>query len=229
MKKLDLHAIYARVALGSAAIVWCGSFAGSAAELNHFGGKAQMTLPGTLPVSLDLVAVAAAAARAAKPKDTMAKWVLRVFTLASLLIQVATTPWTTDLVMNVCYAIARGAPVAGGWVSFELALRAMDDEDAEVADHADVQPEPAPCPSEQICHLSVDPEPEPAGPVEEAIEELLVADLVPHAQDALERIRAKGHKVCVRNLINEMAAAGHPAGTNARAERLMEQCEGSLV
>lgn len=203
--------IYARVAQGAAGIVWAGSFAGSAAELNHFGGRAHMALPASLPISLDLVAVAGAAALAARPGDRLARWTLRLFTLASLLLQVATTPWTDEgLVTNVCYAIARAAPVVGGYLTFELTLRAVPE--PESPEEGAEWPQGA----RRAPALALAPEPAP-----EPILEPLVQELLPLAQRVAAELRRRGHEVRRHNLLRGMAALGRPVGSPAHADALL--------
>lgn len=194
----------ARVAQVSALVVWAGAFLGSAAELTKVGETAGMAVPASLPISLDLVAVAAAAARAARPDDALAEWGLRVFTLVSLILQVATTPWPANdrPLTFACSCIARAAPVLGSWLAFELTLRAAA-APAEAAQGA--QERPAELTGPILC-------PEPLGAVDE---------LLPVARQAVAELRRRGWKISRRNLLNAMADLGQPVGSHQRADALL--------
>jgi hypothetical protein len=204
-----------RVALAAAVIVTAGAFIGSASSLYAIGTHALMAAPWSLPVSLDLAAVGAAAAIRCRRTDALAWFTLVTATAISTVMQVLDAP--DDLLSRVSH----GAPPIAALLCFELALRAMRPDlqqtPAPAVEPAPVvsgQPKPAPPPPSLRPRRATRPRP-PAGravPLEK---------LIPVAESAAAGLAREGRNLSRRSLQEALKAAGHPVGTT-RAGQLLD-------
>lgn len=209
------RSIHARLALAASGIVTAGSFAGSATALYKIANEAQMDAAWSLPISLDLVAMAAASARAARPTDRFAQGVLFLATVVSLALQVCAAP------PSLAARVAHGAPVIAAYLSFELALRSMETAPAaEVAptvettnDGASTAPPPPAAP------------PVPAGPARRPRASYL--ELLPVAERVAADLAAEGAKLSRRAFQGAMEAAGHPVASSGTADKLLAHLRAS--
>lgn len=198
------RSVHARIALGASAIVTAGSFLGSASALYKIANDAQMDAAWSLPISLDLVAMAAASRRAACPKDRFAQGVLFIATAVSLALQVCAAPPT------LAARIAHGSPVIAAYLSFELALRNMEAEPvAEIAPTITTTDEGA----------STAPPPPVAPKTRRPRRSHL--ELLPTALTVAAELQEQGRNLSRRAFQEAMAAAGTPVTSNGTADKLL--------
>jgi hypothetical protein len=203
-----------RVALAAAVIVTAGAFIGSASSLYAIGTHALMAAPWSLPVSLDLAAVGAAAAIRCRRTDSLAWFTLVTATAISTVMQVLDAP--ADLLSRVSH----GAPPVAALLCFELALRAMRPDHVEpmpADEPASVADEPAPAPATS----TADRPPRRAARVRQpARRSIPLENLIPVAETAAADLAREGRNLSRRSLQEALKAAGHPVGTTRATELL---------
>jgi hypothetical protein len=203
-----------RVALASAVVVTAGAFIGSASSLFAIGIHAQMAAPWSLPMSLDLAAVVAAAAIRCRRADGLAWFTLITATAISTVMQVLDAP------PALLSRVSHGAPPVAALLCFELALRAMHP-DATTAEATaavvlpDAPPPPA-APEPTRTRRAPAPRPRRAAPRHASLDEL-----IPLAETVAAELATAGRNLSRRALQDGLKAAGRPVGTT-RASQLLD-------
>jgi uncharacterized membrane protein (UPF0136 family) len=221
----------ARVSLVAAVAVALGAVAGSASALLRIGTDAGMSVPWSLPVGLDAVAIVAATAVRRHRTDRLAWATLLVATGLSTWLQVLAAP--DGLVNRMAHAV----PPVAVLVSFELFLRATGTPETTETTG------PVPDPSGDHLAVLVGSNglgPVPAGtalvPVSAptgtgattpvpVVETTVAAvetndDLVALAETVAAELVRQGRSLSRRSLMDGLRAAGRPVGTNRAAQLL---------
>jgi hypothetical protein len=202
-----------RVALASAVVVTAGAFIGSASSLFAIGIHAQMAAPWSLPMSLDLAAVVAAAAIRCRRADGLAWFTLITATAISTVMQVLDAP------PALLSRVSHGAPPVAALLCFELALRAMrPDVTAAEATAAVVLPDAPPPADPEPTSTRQAPKPRPRRP---APRPASLDELIPLAETVAADLATAGRNLSRRALQDGLKAAGRPVGTT-RASQLLD-------
>jgi hypothetical protein len=221
----------ARVALVAAVAVALGAIVGSASALLSIGTQAGMSVPWSLPVGLDAVAIVAATAVRRRRTDRLAWATLLAATGLSTWLQVLAAP---DGLVN---RLAHAVPPVAVLVSFELFLRATETSDeagttpptaapVETAPSAsapalalvettpDTGPQTAtaavrsrPVPLARTTSRAATPAPNRPRPGDRG------GELVALAETVADRLAAEGRSLSRRSLQDGLKAAGRPVGT----------------
>jgi hypothetical protein len=116
-------AFTAWVARLAAVAVAAGAVVGSSAHLLEIATEAGMVAPWSLPVGLDCVALAAAAARRWHRDDPYARRALAAAVMLSAALQVADA---FHIPVNVLAPVLYAVPPLAAWLAFEMFLRASE-------------------------------------------------------------------------------------------------------
>jgi hypothetical protein len=217
---------HARAALAGAMAMAAGAFAGSASALMDIAGPthARMSLPPSLVLSLDGVALVAAFVVHGRPRDWWAWLALLTATALSTALQVASAPPV------LIYQAAHAAPPVFSLVAFHLAMRvtrpapAPPVEAVAAVEHVE-RPNPPADAAPSSPEPGQAPKPAPRSRPRPAARTRPVsvpfAELVPVAEQVAAELAAAGRSLSRRSLQDGLRAAGHPVGTG-RATQLLD-------
>jgi hypothetical protein len=195
-----------------------GAIWGSASALLRIATDAAMSVPWSLPVGLDAVAIVAATAIRRHRTDRLAWATLTAATGLSTVLQVLAAP--EGLVNHLAHAV----PPVAVLVSFELFQRATDRSSTEPAT------ETAPAPmlegqaleAEQVTAVSRRPAPRRRTTTVRRPAAVSPVELLGVARQVAEELDSRGVALSRRTLVDGMRAGGHPVG-NARAGQLLAE------